>query len=191
MAGGADADWEALVLVGTVARTQGRHGEVILNAATDFPERRFAPGAQLHARRPRQAPERLVVETFRMHQGRPVVRFAGVATMTDAEALAGTELRVSPDAQHALPEGTYYHAALVGCEVVTESGEAVGRVAAVEGEMGQSWLVVRGRRGDVLIPLVDEICPVVDVDGKRVVVRPPEGLLELNDRGFADRADDD
>lgn len=186
MADGADADWEALVLVGTVARTQGRHGEVILNAATDFPERRFAPGAALYARRPRQAPERLVVETFRMHQGRPVVRFAGVATMNDAEALAGTELRVSPDAQHALPEGTYYHGALLGCDVVTESGEPVGRVTAVEGEMGQSWLVVRGRRGDVLIPLVDEICPEVDVDGKRIVVRPPDGLLELNDRGFAD-----
>lgn len=186
MGGGAGDEWDALVLVGTVARTQGRHGEVILNAATDFPEERFAAGAELRARRPGQAPERLTVATFRMHQGRPVLRFEGVATMNDAEALAGTELRVSPEAQHALPEGTYYHSALVGCEVVTEAGERVGRVTAVEGEARQSWLVVRGRRGEVLIPLVDAICPQVDVDGKRIVVRPPDGLLELNDRGFAD-----
>ena len=186
----ADAAWEALVLVGTVARTQGRHGEVIVNGATDFPEERFAPGRVLHARRPGRAPEALTVATFRMHQGRPVLRFDGVETMNDAETLAGTELRVSPEAQHALPAGTYYHGALIGCEVVTEGGEGVGRVAAVEGERGQHWLVVRGRRGEVLIPLVDEICPEVDVEGQRIVVRPPDGLLDLNARGFADRNDD-
>jgi ribosomal 30S subunit maturation factor RimM len=63
--------------------------------------------------------------------------------------------------------------------VVTDAGEAVGQVTAVEGDRSATRLVVRSRRNEVLIPLADEIC-TVDVAAKRITVRPPEGLLELN-----------
>jgi ribosomal 30S subunit maturation factor RimM len=63
--------------------------------------------------------------------------------------------------------------------VVTESGEAIGEVTAIEGDRAATRLVVRSRRNEVLIPLADEIC-TVDVAAKRITVRPPEGLLELN-----------
>ena len=63
--------------------------------------------------------------------------------------------------------------------MVTESGDPIGEVTAVEGDRGQTRLVVRSRRNEVLIPLADEIC-TVDVAAKRITVRPPEGLLELN-----------
>ena len=175
------SDWDDAILVGVVARTHGNRGEVIVNAETDFPEERFRVGAQLMTRRKDGTPATLEVVTMRMHQGRPVILFKGVASMNDAELLAGQELRVADDAGSAdrLQAGEYYHRDLIGCAVVTESGESIGEVTAIDGDRSATRLVVRSRRNELLIPLVDAIC-TVDVKGKRITVRPPEGLLELN-----------
>ena len=175
------SDWEDAILVGVVARTHGNRGEVIVNAETDFPDERFRQGAQLMTRRKDGTPATLEVATMRMHQGRPVILFTGVGSMNDAELLAGQELRIAEVAGEAerLGEGEYYHRDLIGCAVVTESGESIGEVTAIEGDRSATRLVVRSPRNEVLIPLADAIC-TVDVKGKRITVRPPEGLLELN-----------
>ena len=174
-------NWDDAILVGVVARAHGNRGEVVINTETDFPEERFREGAQLMTRRKDGNPATLEVATMRMHQGRPVILFKGVASMNDAELLAGQELRIGEDESAAdlLRDGEYYHRDLIGCAVVTESGEPIGEVTAVEGDRSATRLVVRSRRNEVLIPLADEIC-TVDLKGKRITVRPPEGLLELN-----------
>ena len=174
-------NWDDAVLVGVIARTHGNKGEVAVNSETDFPELRFREGARLMTRLKDGSPATMDVATMRMHQGRPVILFKGVTSMNDAELLAGLELRIAEDEGGAelLEDGEYFHRDLIGCAVVTESGDAIGEVAAVEGQGGQSRLVVRSRRNEVLIPLADDIC-TVDVKAKRITVRPPEGLLELN-----------
>ena len=174
-------NWDDAILVGVVARTHGNRGEVIVNAETDFPEERFHEGARLMSRAKDGSVVTLEVATMRMHQGRPVILFTGIGSMDDAELLAGTELRIAEDAADAdlLAEGEYFHRDLIGCSVVTERGEPVGEVTAVEGDRGNSRLVVNSRRSEVMIPLADEIC-TIDVANKRITVRPPEGLLELN-----------
>lgn len=175
------SEWDDAILIGVVARTHGNRGEVIVNAETDFPEERFREGAQLMTRRKDGTPATLEVATMRMHQGRPVILFTGVSSMNDAELLAGQELRIAEAEGEAelLGEGEYYHRDLIGCAVVTESGESIGEVTAVEGDRSATRLVVRSPRNEVLIPLADAIC-TVDLKGKRITVRPPEGLLELN-----------
>lgn len=175
------SDWDDAILVGVVARTHGNRGEVIVNSQTDFPEERFEEGAVLMARRNDGDPVTLEVMTMRMHQGRPVILFKGIGSMDDAERLAGMELRVAEDEGDVerLEDGEFYHRDLIGCAVVTESGESIGEVTAVEGDAGATRLVVRSKRNEVLIPLADEIC-TVDIAAKRITVRPPEGLLELN-----------
>jgi 16S rRNA processing protein RimM len=170
-----------MVLVGQVARAHGRFGEVIVNPQTDYPGERFAPGAVLHTRRQGQD-ERLTVSAMRLHQGRPLVAFDGIATMTDAEALAGAELRVPENELTPLPEGTYYEHALIGCEVITVGGREVGVVRSVEGSAGGARLVVGSGPGEVQIPLAHDICVQIDIAGRRITVDPPEGLLELNAR---------
>jgi 16S rRNA processing protein RimM len=174
-------DWDDAILIGVVARTHGNRGEVIVNAETDFPEERFHEGARLMTRARDGSFGMLEVASMRMHQGRPVILFEGIGSMDDAELLAGTELRIAEDARDAelLDEGEFFHRDLVGCAVVTESGEVIGEVSAVEGDRGNTRLVVRSTRNEVLIPLADEIC-TVDVANKRITVRPPAGLLELN-----------
>jgi 16S rRNA processing protein RimM len=63
--------------------------------------------------------------------------------------------------------------------VVTREGAPIGRVVRVE-DQAATMLAVRGRGGEVLIPLAAEICVEIDVAGRRIVVAPPEGLLEAN-----------
>jgi len=171
--------WEDMAVVGRIARAHGNKGQVIVNLDTDFPERRFQPGAELFVQRSGR-PDRLTVKTVRFQHDRPVIAIEGVETMSDAEALAGLELRVPRETLAALPPGMYYHHDLVGCAVETVGGAAIGTVIAVEESSGPSRLVVNGTDGEVLIPLVVEICRAIDIGAKRIVVAPPEGLLELN-----------
>lgn len=172
-------DWDALVVVGRIARPHGLAGEVAVNVETDFPEDRYRPGQSMFVAAGGRV-RAVTVGTVRWHKGRPLVRFEGVETIDDAEALGRGDLRVEPDQLVPLEAGTYFHHDLVGCEVVTAGGEEVGQVVKVEGPMVGSLLVVRGRRGDVLIPLAEHICVSVDPAARRIVVAPPEGLLDLN-----------
>jgi 16S rRNA processing protein RimM len=168
-------DWDAMALVGRIARAHGIKGQVIVNPETDFPEERFKPGVTMFTTR---GPIRLT--TARIQNGRPVIGIEGVETMNDAETLAGLELRVPAEDLAPLPDGMFYHHDLVGCQVVTGAGAAVGTVEGVEGTLGGSRLVVAGAKGEILIPLATEICRTIDVAGKRIVIEPPEGLLDLN-----------
>jgi len=172
-------DWDEMVLVGFVARTHGNRGEVILNSETDFAEQRFRVDATLYARIGAGPIEPLRVTSVRFQQGRPILGVAGISSIGEAERLAGAALKVPASEQDALPHGTYYHHQLIGCEAATKSGEIIGRVTAVEGTGAATRLVVRGGRAEVMIPLAEEICDI-DVAGKRIVVTPPEGLLEVN-----------
>jgi 16S rRNA processing protein RimM len=173
-------DWDEMAVVGLIARAHGIRGQVIVNAATDFPAERFRPGAELFVRR-NGLVAAVRVSSVRFQHDRPVIGLEGVQTMTQAEALAGLELRVPADQLMALPPGTYYHHDLAGCIVETREGRRVGVVREVDASFGGSRLVVDGSRGEILIPLASGICVVVDVAAKRIVVDAPEGLLELNE----------
>ena len=174
-------DWDDYAVVGRIARTHGHRGQVIVNPETDFVESRFRVGAEFYARRDGRV-GRMRVTTMRVHLGRPVIGLEGIDTMTDAEGLAGLELRVPTSDLQALPAGTFYRHDLVGCRVETVAGQAVGEVTAVQGDVGASRLVVGGEGGEILTPLVQPMCPVIDVAARRIVVDPPVGLLEVNRR---------
>jgi 16S rRNA processing protein RimM len=126
--------------------------------------------------------ETLTVTSARFHRGRPVIGIAGVETMNDAAALAGQELRVPIERLAALPDGTFYRHDLIGCRVETRDGRTVGVVRDVEGTLTGSRLVIDADGGEVLVPLVAPICTEIDAAGKRIVIDPPDGLLEANAR---------
>jgi 16S rRNA processing protein RimM len=168
-----------LLLVGRVARAHGNRGQVIVNPETDFAEDRFQVGRVLLVGAGGQARR---IDEVRFQQGRPIIALEGIATMDDAEALAGAELKVPIADLAPLPPGTFYRHDLVGSEVRDEQAGVVGRVTSVEGPIDRSHLVVAGPHGEILIPLVDGICLSVTPAAKRIAVRLPEGLLELNER---------
>jgi 16S rRNA processing protein RimM len=168
-----------MVVVGRVARAHGNRGQVIVNPETDFPDERFRPGAELFLDRGDHV-ESVAVVAARFQRGRPIIALAGVDTMDAADALAGVELLVPLDRLVALPEGTFYRHDLVGCRVETAGGETIGIVSKVDGTLGGSQLVVAAEHGEILVPLATEICTTIDPQAKRIVINPPNGLLDLN-----------
>jgi len=173
--------WAEMALVGRIARAHGLRGQVIVNLETDFPEARFQPGAELFVERRGQV-EPLTVTTVRFHRERPVIGLRGIESIADAEPLAGLELRVPLDALAALPQDVFYRHDLIGCRVETTSGGALGVVSDVEGTMAGSRLVVDDAAGEILIPLAAEICREIDLAARRIVIDPPDGLIDLNRR---------
>jgi 16S rRNA processing protein RimM len=86
---------------------------------------------------------------------------------------------VSRDQLVELPEDTYYDFDLIGCEVLAIEGQQLGRVEEVQNYGAAPLLVVRDGARELLIPLALSICVEIDTGRKRIVVNPPEGLLEL------------
>ena len=168
-----------MAVVGRIARAHGNRGQVIVNPETDFADQRFREGAEVFVQRQGRV-ESLRVAAVRFQRERPVLALAGVDTMDAAEALAGLELRVPVEWLAALPDGSYYHHDLVGCRVETQAGSLVGTVRNVESGAGAARLVIAGPKGEVLVPLVDAICRTIDIAARRIVIEPPEGLLDLN-----------
>ena len=174
-----ERSWESMVLVGRIARAHGRWGQVIVNPETDFPVRRFRSGNVLYTSVDGKIVELRVTEA-RFQGGRPVLGFDRVASIDDAERLAGVELRVPESNLKPLPADVFYEHELVGCEVTTVDGKSVGMVTEVQGTAGANRLIIGGGDGEVDVPLADSICVRIDTTGRTIVVDPPEGLLDLN-----------
>ena len=170
---------DTMVTVGRIVRPHGLKGAVVVEPTSDFAAERFKAGSVLQWQRLGQPVPVTVVES-RDFNGRFVVRLEGVTTISEAETLRGLNLEVPEDARHQLKTGAYYMDQLEGCEVVTSAGEIVGHVSSVDSTIGTPVLVVRSEAGEVLVPLAEEICRVVDPAGKRIVIDPPAGLIELN-----------
>jgi 16S rRNA processing protein RimM len=169
--------WDDYVQVGLITRPHGLRGEVLIRPDTDFPDERFAVGAQVFTRVGGDIVP-LTVRSHRTHLGRPLVAFVGRESLEAVQELALTELRVPESALRPLPEGEYYWYQYVGAPVVTSDGREVGVVARVEPTGGAGMLVVTGPAGEVQVPLVREICTTLTPE--RIVVQAPDGLLELN-----------
>ena len=92
------ATWDAMAVVGVIARPHGIRGQVVITPLTDFPEERFAVGAEVFAQvRGEVQPVRIT--SLRFQQDRPVLGLDGVTDRTAAEAWAGRELRVLASAR--------------------------------------------------------------------------------------------
>jgi len=178
-----------MAVVGWIARPHGIRGQVILNPETDFLDERFQEGCELFIVRG-GAVESLRLTTVRFQRDRPVVGIAGVDSIEQARELQGAELRVPAGRLVRLPEGTFYRHDLVGCRVETTAGIEVGIVAEVEGAGNAIRLVITSEGEEILIPFASEICREIDQAGKRIIVEPPAGLLELNRRRVKIGADE-
>jgi 16S rRNA processing protein RimM len=178
LAAPAPAGARELVAVGRIVRPQGRRGEVRVEPLTDAPERlRELRECWLV---PPVTGERYEVEAV-WFQGRvPVLKLGGIASMTDAQAQVGRLVAVPRAAVRRLPPDRYYAFDLVGCAVETPEGASLGTVAEVlAGPEHDYWSVQRDGR-TWLLPAVAAIVLRVDLAARRVVVRPPEGLVELD-----------
>jgi 16S rRNA processing protein RimM len=167
------------LVIGRIVRPHGIRGEVVVEVTTDEPGARFFAGAVLATEPVPAGP--LTVEAARPHQGRMIVAFEGVLDRTGAEGLRDVRLCVdSADLPAPEDPDEYHDFQLVGLRAVAESGEALGEVVGVEhGPAADLLVLARPSGGRALVPFVKAIVPSVDLAGGRVVLTPPEGLLDL------------
>jgi 16S rRNA processing protein RimM len=118
------------------------------------------------------------IENVWNHDGRPIFKFAGIDSITDAEVWAGADILVS-DSERAQPKaGEYSHADLIGCRVLAD--RPIGVVKSVEEYGGPPLLKIEAMDGrEILVPFAHSICREIDVAAKVIRVDLPEGLLDL------------
>ncbi|HXM39735.1 MAG TPA: ribosome maturation factor RimM [Bryobacteraceae bacterium] len=170
MISGAADEW---VTVAVLGRARGICGEITAFALSK-PERYES------LREVVLFPEgsRREVESAWFHDNRLVLKFRGVDTMSDAERLSGSEVRVPRAERICLDPGEYFESDLIGCEVIERDGGAsLGRVNALHD--GGSSGVLEVESG-LLIPFVRAICVAIQPEERRIVVDLPAGLKELN-----------
>lgn len=168
------AEW---VNVGEIIRPWGIRGEVKVNSLTDFPERLTEVGP-IRVEFPDGRVEELIAERVRVHKGFLLVKFSGIDTPNRAEELRGCVMSISMDKVAPLPEGTYYIFDIIGMEVETEDGEALGVIKDVlKFPASDIYVVHRGDR-EFLIPAVRHMIKKVDIRSGKMVVDLPEGLVE-------------
>jgi 16S rRNA processing protein RimM len=171
------------LVVGQLSKPHGTRGELLVWPLTDHPEAVFAPGRRLllgeesgQASEPRVE---LEVEEGRPYKKGFLVRLAGVEDRGAAESLAARYV-VLPREELAKPEeGELYYHQLLGLTVTTVDGTEVGRVREVYETEPRHLLEVKGEERVHLIPFSREIVTVVDLEAGRLVIEPPEGLLDL------------
>ena len=175
------------VTVARIVRPHGHRGEVAAEILTDFPERlKQLTSAQLWDGI--SAPRACKVRSCWLSHsrgGQAIFHFAGCDSIPAAKQLVGLEVQIPFAERTKLPAGSYYISDLVGCEVRHRDGASIGLVSDVQftGEeiIGTPILLVASPKGELQIPLAQEICVNVDIAARRIEIAPPEGLLDLNE----------
>ncbi|GAA4937722.1 16S rRNA processing protein RimM [Actinomycetospora succinea] len=170
-------------VVGRVVKAHGLRGELVVEPRTDNVEARFAPGTVLLVRGSRLSQVTSVtVVAARRHGDRLLVTVEEVGDRDGAEALRTAELTAAALAEAPDDPDEFHDHQLEGLTAVLTDGTAVGTVTAVlHGVGGELLSVDRVEGGELLVPFVAAIVPEVDVAGGRLVLDPPEGLLDPAD----------
>ncbi|MFZ2228689.1 MAG: ribosome maturation factor RimM [Candidatus Nanopelagicaceae bacterium] len=161
------------LLVGRIGRAHGIHGEATVEVRTDQPEDRFAIGARVQT----DAHGELLITSHRWHNGILLLGFENILDRNGIEKLRDTLMYSDVDINAPSEvEDDYHVLQLIGCQAYLESGEEFGTVADVINLPGQDLLVIDTSKGEVLIPFVHQLVPVVDIVKKRMTVIPPVAM---------------
>ncbi|HAF16150.1 MAG TPA: 16S rRNA processing protein RimM [Blastocatellia bacterium] len=174
-----DENAEALIIVARAVRTRGLKGEIVADLLTDFPER-FEDISELSGVRVGGERKLLELENYWFQNDRVVLKFSGYDTVEAAQTLVGYEFGLPHSERVQLAEDEFYDWELEGCSVEVKDGPAIGNVREVMRTGGVELLVVEDEaRREHLIPLAQAIVVEVDVPRKKILIDPPEGLLDL------------
>ena len=170
---------EDRVVIAEILRSRGNKGEVLARSQTDVEGRlenlkqgliRLADGVDVPVE----------VEASWPHRDDWVFKFVGVNSITEAERFSHSELWIPRGERGELSDGNHFQSDLVGCTLIDRlTGGVIGPVVGCQNFGASPLLEVMYQDREVLVPLVDAICQVVDVPGKKILVELPDGLLDL------------
>ncbi len=147
---------DEFITLARVLKTQGRRGEVAVEVHTDVPDR-FVAGMRLFALDEVDKRRELEVEDLWPHKSHLVLKFQGVDSIADAETLLRCELQVPLHERAELEPGWTFTSDLTGCTVYDDE-----------------------QKTPYEIPYAESYLVKVDLAGKQIRMRLPEGMLEIN-----------
>lgn len=167
------------LVIGKVVGAHGVGGELKVQILSDDPHR-FGRLEQVYAGLDDHEPVPWMLERFRLHKGRALLKFANCSDRDTAASLRGYLLQVPLEEAIPLEEGEYYEYQIVGLDVWTVSDEHLGRVVEIIATGANDVYVVRGTypgHPEILIPFIESVVLEIDLERGRIVVELPEGLL--------------
>jgi 16S rRNA processing protein RimM len=162
------------LVVGRIGRAHGVLGEATIEVRTDNPDQRFTLGSKLTLDNGNE----LIVKTARWHNQVLLLSFEGISDRNKVEALKDQLLSAHVDISDLAP-GEYHYQQLIGSTVFLNSGQLIGPVIEVVALPGQDLLSVDYQGRQVLIPMVKAIIRSIDITNKKIVIDPPEGLIDV------------
>lgn len=169
--------------VGRLVKAHGLKGALKLELYTDSPDQRFRAGQELELQVPETSEwfgKTVKVAELRFYNQSPVLFLEGIQDRSQAETLVKAILLIETDLEQ-LPEDpeAWYDHQLVGLTALVGK-EVVGKVIRVDHLPAQDLLAIETSNGEVLVPFVKQIVPLVDIQKGQVVLTPPAGLFEIN-----------
>lgn len=170
---------EALITVARATKTRGLKGELVADLLTDFPER-FETVSRLFGIGPQGERHELDLEKHWFQNDRVVLKFSGYDNIESAQTLVGFSFALPEEERVELPSDEFYDWELEGCSVETNSGEVVGKVIRILRTGGVELLAVEDdSQREHLIPMAQTIIVSIDISRRKILIDPPEGLLDL------------
>lgn len=159
------------VIVARVMGPHGRDGGLNVRLLSDLAGR-FDPGRVL------QIDQRSYTISSSRQTGpdNALLWLEGIAARSQAAPLTGKYLTAHPDNDAELEEGEYFHYQLIGMQVQTDEGEALGDIQEILETGSNDVYIVRGQGAELLIPAVAHVVLEVDVAANSMRVRLPDGL---------------
>jgi 16S rRNA processing protein RimM len=167
-----------LIPLGKVVGTHGIRGELRVHAYAG------ESSALLTARSvilqtPQGAQETLAVSRARLNGKRLLLSFSGISDINQVQHLVGRELFFRREQLPPPDEGEYYWHDLIGLQVVTDGGQALGRLTGIMETGSNDVYVVAGEGREYLIPALADVVVKIDLAAGIMTVSPLEGLLDL------------
>lgn len=164
--------------VGKIVNTHGLKGEVKIVTWTDYPEV-FEDLEYVFAKKKTEE-IKLNLKNVKYQKNNIIAKFSEINSIEEAETFKNCVLTAERDMLGELPEGVYYIADLIGCEVFSDEGENLGKISDVFNTGANDiYAVSLPQRKDMLIPVTDDTVKSVDIENKKVIVHLIEGLEDL------------
>ncbi len=173
-------DRELLTCIGVVAHAHGVKGELKVNPLTDDPA--YYEGSRAVILETEQGLRAFPHSRLRTAGRHWILALQGVTGRGEAESLRGAGVLLEASQLRPLEPGEYFQHDLIGCEVETLEGRALGLVEAIMETSANDVLSVALDGETRLVPMVGEVVREVDVERRLIRIAPLPGMLELDEQ---------
>jgi len=162
---------ESFVVIGQALKPFGIKGEIKIKVFTESLEPFENSSVLIFDQKPYR------VKGIRTHKGCALVALEGIDTPEQAGELSGSLVKTEYGNLPSKEEDEYYWFELIGMKVSTKDGRDLGEITQITPTGANDVLHVQGAYGEVLLPMIEDVVLEVDVDKKKMVVDPLEGLI--------------